>query len=121
MNTTTRKQLRGYGLSTYLATAITQNLTPIHKEGRILIYNLNEVIAAIRKYLSKTQIKPQTRITLESLLETLLQRMNNVISIPFTQTSDPQLSLLAQQAFKSMRSAETHFAQMKATLATIKG
>ncbi|WP_035829659.1 hypothetical protein [Crocosphaera watsonii] len=121
MNTTTRKQLRGYGLSPYLSIVITKTLTPTKKQGRTLIYDLSEVISAVRIYLTKTRLKPQTRVILQNLLTTLLERINNVVPLPFTRTTDPELSRLAKKAFESLRQAENHFANMKATLAEIRG
>lgn len=121
MKTTTRRQLKGYGLTPHLATSITQAINPIEKQGRTLIYNLNDVIGQIRQYLTKTRIKPQTRKTLETLLETLLQRIGNLVPIPFVQTTDPETSRLAKKAFNLLQDTLAHFAEMKADIATIRG
>ena len=101
----TRKQLQSLGLSPYLATAITKNLSPSLKKNRVHYYNLRDVISAIRSYLNRPRIKQQTRQLLTSILPVLLQRLNNVVAVNFgaKRGSDPELSRLAKKLYLELQ------------------
>ena len=118
--TTTRKQLQGYGASRYLATVITKNLTPVTKQGKAYAYALTDVIISIREYKKRPRIKPKTSQTLENILRSLLERLGNVIQVPFSHGTDPEISELAKQLVQAMSDTDSVLAEFKATVATIK-
>jgi hypothetical protein len=93
MNTekvTTRLQLRGYGATRYQAEAITKNLTAVANQGRAYAYPVSDVVASIREYLQRPRIQPATRQILEAVLQALLERLGNVIEVPFGQWHQPR-------------------------------
>lgn len=118
---TTRIQLKGYGASQYQARLITQQLTPIDIEKRAYIYDLSDVILSIKKYLNNRRIKIQTRQKLESVLTVLLERLGNVVTVPFIRGTDPQLSQVSKQLFDKIADIDHYFAEINANVATIKG
>ncbi len=120
-NYTTRTQLKGYGASQYQARVITKNIIPIGKQGNAYTYSLNDVITSIREYLKRSRIKPKTRQFLEFILQTLLERLGNIVQLSFVCSTDPELSQLTKQLFSTLSSAEAQSAELKAMLATIKG
>ncbi|MBE9118632.1 hypothetical protein IQ249_22335 [Lusitaniella coriacea LEGE 07157] len=118
---TTRKQLQGYGATRYQAQVVTKNLTPVAKQNRAYAYALTDVITSIREYLQRPRIKATTRQTLEIVLQSLLERLGNVLQVPFTRGTDPELSQLAKQLTQAMCGTDRALAELKATAATIKG
>jgi hypothetical protein len=118
---TDRCQLRGYGLSEYLAIAITKNIQPIRKDGRTAHYALSDVIDSIMRYHDRTRIKPKTKQILANVLSSLVERLDNLAPVGFSGSTDPDLGRLAKQALSLMRSTRSHFAEMKAMVATIEG
>ena len=118
--TTTRKQLQGYGASRYLATVLTKDLTPVTKQGRAYAYVLSDVIISIREYKKRPRIKPTTSQTLENILRSLLERLGNVIQVPFNHGTDPEISQLAKQLIQAMSDTDSVLVELKATTANIK-
>lgn len=119
---TTRAQLMGYGTTLYLATAITKNLTPLGKENRFNTYSINQVIDNIRLYLNRSRIAPKTRLRLTTILQILLDRLQNVIPLSFEAQKTPSpISLLSKTAFGGLRDIDAHINQLKAKTATLKG
>jgi tRNA/tmRNA/rRNA uracil-C5-methylase (TrmA/RlmC/RlmD family) len=117
---TTRKQLQGYGATRYLATRVTKNLTPINTKTRAYVYLLNDVIKAIRDYLQRSRIKPKTARTLTIILKLLLERLGNVIEVPFDRPTNPEINQLAKKLTQAITNTDTVLAELKATAATIK-
>lgn len=115
---TTRKQLRGYGASRYLARRLTETLTPVEKVGSAYVYELAQVIDSSRAYSERSRIRPTTKETLQQLIDQLLPRMNNVVNLPTTQNSS-DISQLAQRAIQAIRLTDKALAEMKATAATL--
>ncbi|MBD0345003.1 MAG: hypothetical protein ICV63_09330 [Coleofasciculus sp. Co-bin14] len=123
MNTekvTTRKQLKGYGATRYQAEALTKNLTSVAKQGRDYAFSVSDVIASIRNYLQRPRIQPATRQILEAVLQVLLERLSNVIEVPFGHATDPEINKLARQLTLAMSNTDTALAELQATAATIK-
>ena len=118
---TTRLQLRGYGMSQYQAIVITKKLGVIGKENRAYTYSLTDVIDSIRNYLNRPHIKAKTRQNLETILPVLLNRLGNVVQVPFFPGTDMELSKLTKQLFYTMREADTQQAEVKAIVATLRG
>jgi hypothetical protein len=121
MQTTTRAQLKGYGLSDYLATALTKSLKRVKKERNTHHYAINEVIAHVRAYQERKRVKPKTRSCLNALLNTLQLRQNNLITVPFTNSTDQELSELAKRAYQTLSKTVKTLSDLKAEAATIKG
>jgi hypothetical protein len=117
---TTRKQIQGYGATTYQARALTQSLLPTNKEGNTYTYEITDVITSIREYLKRPRIKPVTRQRLESVLKALLDRLGNVVALPFGQSSDSEIGKLAKNLIQSMAKTDQALAELKAAAATIK-
>ncbi len=118
---TTRIQLKGYGASQYQARIMTHNLTPIGREKRSYTYALADVIASIKNYLKSPRIQKKTRMTLEKILNALLQRLDNVITVPFIKGTNPDISKSAQKLFNKITDIDNYFAETKANIATLKG
>ncbi|MFK8185414.1 MAG: hypothetical protein AB8B99_18720 [Phormidesmis sp.] len=115
--TTTRKQLRGYGVSRYLARRLTQALTPVNKLGNAYVYRLEHVIGATRTYQSNTRIQEKTRQLLEQVMTQLLSRVDNVVPIlPNSPTTE--VSEIAKQLLNQMHQTDRAMAEMKATAAS---
>jgi hypothetical protein len=119
--TTTRKQLQGYGATSYQAKALTQNLTPLGKQGRAHTYPVDEVIVSVREYLQRPRLKVVNQQKLEIVLQTLLERLGNVVEIPFGCSSNPEIGKLAKQLIQAVSKTNKSLAELKATAATIKG
>ena len=117
---TTRLQLRGYGATRYQAEAITKNLTSVAKQNRSYAYAVSDVINSIRAYLHSSRIKPATRRILETVLEALLERLSNVIEVPFSHSTDPEINKLARQLTQIMSNTDRALAEIKATAAALK-
>jgi hypothetical protein len=123
MNTekvTTRLQLRGYGATRYQAEAITKNLTTAAHQGRAYAYPVSDVVVSIREYLQRPRIQPATRQILEAVCRALLERLGNVIEVPFGRGTSPEINKLARQLTQSMSRTDSALAELKATAATIK-
>ena len=97
VQTTTYRQLCQYGASSYHARLITQGLTPIRVHKRTYVYPLNTVIAAIRSYLERPRLTEQTRATMQTVLEHLLQQLDNVIVAPFGMSPEERISFYVHQ------------------------
>jgi hypothetical protein len=121
METTTRHQLKGYGLTVYLAIAITKTLTPVRKDKNTNHYSLNEVITSIRAYCGRERVKTETLERLNSLLNILQERQDNLIVVSFTKGTDAPLSELAKKAYLSLEKTTQTMSLLKAEAATIKG
>jgi hypothetical protein len=117
---TTRQQLQGYGASRYLARTITGSLTPVGKEGRAWTYSSKEVIGSIRNRLQNSRIKLTTQETLNRILNSLLERLGNVVQVSFGSGTDPELSELTKQLFKAMSKTDKALGELKATAANLK-
>lgn len=63
----TRKQLRGFGASEYLAKQLTHGLTPAGQQGRAHAYEIDQILNTIRKRLENPKIRNSTRIVLLQL------------------------------------------------------
>lgn len=117
-STTTRKQLRGYGASRYLARKVTEPLDPIGKAGSAYVYALDQAIAAIRDYSERSRIHSETKQTLNNILSELLPRLDNVVNLPAAEQPS-EIGKLAQRAMKAMRRTDKAMAEMKAMVASI--
>lgn len=118
--TTTRKQLQGYGATRYQSELITKNLTSVAKHGRAYAYAVGDVMVSIKEYSQHTRIKQTTRQSLETILQMLLERLNNVIEVPFGRTTAPKINKLARQLTQAMSNTDRALTELKATTATIK-
>ncbi|HAA26338.1 MAG TPA: hypothetical protein DCE56_00010 [Cyanobacteria bacterium UBA8553] len=117
---TTRKQLQGYGTTRYQAEVITKNITSQALQGRTYTYAVSDVIVSIRDYVQRPRIKPATRRTLEAVLPALLERLNNVVEVPFSSVKSPEINKLVRQLTQAMSDTDSALAELKATAATIK-
>ncbi|GFE71891.1 hypothetical protein [Chroococcus sp. FPU101] len=121
MQTTTRAQLKGYGLSNYLATALTKSLKSVRKERNTHHYAINEVIINVRAYKEGKRVKSKTRFCLNALLNTLIERQDNFYVIPFSNSTDKELGELAKRAYRTLSKTVKTLSVLKAEAATIKG
>jgi len=122
MNTekvTTRPQLRGYGATRYQAEAITKNLTAVARQGRAYAYSVSDVVASIREYLQRPRIQPATRQILEAVCLALLERLGNVIEVPFGRGTNPEINKLARELTQAISRTDSALAELKATAATL--
>jgi hypothetical protein len=119
--TTTRQQLRGYGASSYQARVITKDIEPVGQEGRSNAYLVQAVITSIRDYLQNPRVRPRTQQALNQVLNSLLERLGNVVEMSFEQGADSELSRLTRQLAQAMSNTDRVLADLKATAATIKG
>lgn len=118
---TTRKQLQGYGATSHQARSITKNLSPIHIESRTYAYPISDVIASIREYLKRPRLKTVTHQKLRAVLEALLQRLGNVIDVPFGQPINSEISKSTKRLIQAVADTDQALAELKATAATAKG
>jgi len=72
MNTYTRKDLISLGLTKYLATKLTEKLTPAGKQGRANTYNLTDLI-----YNTYLPAKPATQAKLKAVQGLLHQQLKS--------------------------------------------
>jgi hypothetical protein len=121
METTTRKQLRGYGLSDYTVRKVTQGITPCDRQGATYLYVVSDVISALKQALQNPRSKPTTQSAMVDVLNRLLARLGNVITGSFGQSSDPELGQLTQKLAQSIQTTNLALANLEATVATIKG
>ncbi len=117
-STTTRKQLRGYGASRYIARRLTASLTPITKAGNAYVYTIDQVIAAIREYRAKARIQLATKQVLEKMMTQLLTRLNNIVPLVIA-SGTTEVSDVARQLLHQMRRTDQALAELKATSASI--
>ncbi|MBD2080724.1 hypothetical protein [Leptolyngbya sp. FACHB-17] len=113
IKTITRKQLRGLGLSLYLAAAITKALKPSSQKGSTYFYAVTEVIGSLREYLQRSRIKPATRETLKPALDILLDLIGNVVPVAFGTSTDPELSRLARELMSTISKTNSSLAALK--------
>ncbi|MEL7334423.1 MAG: hypothetical protein AAFN12_19410 [Cyanobacteria bacterium J06560_2] len=116
--TTTRKQLRGYGATPYLARKLTESLSPVEKQGNAYVYQLEPTIGAIRIYSERSRVQAETKQTLETILSELLARLSNVVSLPPTDSAS-DVGYLAQSLIKAIRRTDRSMAEMKAVVASM--
>ncbi|OPF15953.1 hypothetical protein B1L04_26565 [Microcystis aeruginosa KW] len=122
MEFTTRNQLKGYGLSSYQAIAVTKSLSPIAKEKCLNCYALGAVITEIKKRLNNRRINPQNCLVLEKTLKELLLRFNsNVVYLPFSLKSEPILEKSSREAFTAFNSLNDYEREIKSVIATLQG
>ena len=65
--TITRKQLKEFGASDYLARCLTRDLQPVGRRGRAYLYSRDQVLDAIRKRMNTPRIRQATKIVLTQL------------------------------------------------------
>lgn len=118
---TTRNQLKGYGASSYIARVITKDTPIFKKEGQANVYKVEDVIASTRIYIQNPRIKATTTDLLQSLLQSLLKRLGNVVEVPFYNGTDPELSRLTRKLSVAMSNTDKAMSDLKATVASIKG
>lgn len=116
--TATRKQLRGYGASHYIARRLTASLTPIAKVGNAYVYTIDQVIAAIREYRLKARTQLATKQLLEQMMVQLLTRLNNVVPLVSAKDSTTEVSDVARQLLHQMRRTDQAIAELKAASAS---
>ncbi|MDV3002551.1 MAG: hypothetical protein N5P05_004206 (plasmid) [Chroococcopsis gigantea SAG 12.99] len=121
MQTTTRPQLIGYGLSDYLATSLTKNIKSVRKERNTYHYLISDVIISIKAYQENKRVKSKTLKSLQFILSILEDRQNNLIAVPFSGGTDKELGELAKCAYKTLSTTLKAFSDLKADVATIKG
>lgn len=118
----TRQQLKGYGLSAYHAKVLTQSLERAGKLGNSYTYSLESVCQSIKTYLQKTKIKKTTRAALEHTLTALLARINNVISVPFNQSSgDSEFKEIYKELVAATTAKNKAIAKLDAIAASVRG
>ena len=117
----TRTQLKGYGISYYQAKVVTRNIVPIGKENNNNIYSLIDAIASINEYLAKPRIKAKTRNSLVSVLPKLIQQLDNVTPVIFSNGTDPELSKLSKNLLHQVKKTEQSLIKSKARVATLQG
>ena len=117
----TRIQLKGYGLSYYQAKVVTRNIVPIGKENNTNIYLLPDAIASIKAYLAKPKITAKTRQSLVAVLPKLIQQLDNITPLIFSNGTDPELSKLSKKLFMQVTKTEQSLIKAKAQIATIQG
>lgn len=116
--TITRKQLRNYGASRYLARRLTVSLSPVVKSGNAYVYSADKVSMVIREYGSRARIQLTTKEVLERILSQLLAQLDNVVPlVPSTHTTE--VSSVARQLLNQMRRTDKALSEMRATVASM--
>lgn len=118
--TITRKQLQAYGMSQYHTQTITKGLTPVRKQGQAYVYDLSTVIAEIKNYTQRPRIKKSTCELLEGVLVNLLELLGNVLEIPFSSGSDPEVRKIVTRLMQAMAKTDASLATLEAAAAEIK-
>jgi hypothetical protein len=118
--TITRNQLQAYGMSIYQAVTVTQNLTPLGKEGRSNTFALTEVIDSIRKRLNIVRLKLSTRNILGLTLSYLLDRLGNIVEVPFIQSENPEIQKAGAQLLRAIAQTDATLADLQAEALEIK-
>lgn len=118
--TTTRRQLQAYGLSKYQAEAITKYISPVAKQGSTNLYDISEIIKSARQYLERPRIRQTTRTELANLIKALQERLGNVIEVPFTEGSDPEIRKIGARLLSAMSETDAALANLKADAAEIR-
>ncbi len=123
LTTTTRSQLQGYGLTRYQSIKVTHSIIPISRQGRTYIYRVNDVISTIRNTLENPRLKPITKRQLTTLLDSLLERLGNVIPLAYNLASanHPEIGELTKQLITAMAATDKNLVELKATAANING
>ena len=118
--TTTRKQLRGYGASHYLARRLTRSLKPIAKSGNAYVYALDQVVTAARSYSEQARVQPTTKQILEQMLTQLVSQIDNVVPM-LPDGHRTAAGDAAKQLLKQMHRTDKAMAELKATVASMGG
>jgi hypothetical protein len=122
MKYTTRNQLKGYGLSSYQAIAVTKSLLPIAQEKRLNCYALGDVITSVQRRITNRRIALKNRLVLEKILKELLLRFNsNVVSISFSPKSELISEQTSREAFRAFNSLNEYEGEIKSVIATLQG
>ena len=74
-----------------------------------------------RKILENPRIHLKTRHQLQAILTSLLNRLDNVVNVPFIQGTDPQLSQISKELFKKMITVNSYLTELNEKVATLKG
>lgn len=109
----TRRQLRGYGATEYLAKKITRDLTPVETRSRAYVYDVRDAIAAIRNYQQNPRIQAATRSILEQILKELINYLGNVVKVPFGADNKSELALLVNHLMQAMNQTDRILADLK--------
>ncbi len=115
--TTSRRQLQGYGLSKFQSRAITQQLVYCDRQGQAYLYELREVIASIRDYIQRPRVKQSTKTKLATVLDLLLQRLDNVTPGLFG-AETTELGEMTRSLMRTMAKSDQQLAEMKAMVAS---
>jgi hypothetical protein len=115
----TRRQLRGYGATPYLARKVTKNLTHLDRLGKAYAYDTRDVITSIRTYLQNPRIKLKTHRTLEEILSLLLTYLDNVVEVTFATKSHTELSSSVKDLIEAMHESDSALANLKAHAASL--
>jgi len=119
--TLTRRQLRGYGLSSYLVRQLTQPLKPICKQGRTDCFLIRDLMQALRNYSQKPRIYLETRKKIQLVLNELSQLLGNLQTAHFGWADDEESRDLVLGLMRSQQETDQQLAKMKAIVAEIKG
>lgn len=112
----TRQHLRGFGLSTYQAIALSK-ICPIQgKSGTANLYAISDILQSARVYVQKSRIQASTRAALGYLIQQLVQLTNNVVCLPFGSSRSNVTSTI-----KVLMSAKSETHQFKLRAAALKG
>ena len=119
--TLTRRQLRGYGLSSYLVRQLTQPLKPICKRGQADCFSIRDLMQALRDYSQKPRIYLETRKKIQLVLNELSQLLGNLQTAHFSWADDEESRDLVLGLMRSQQETDQQLAKMKAIVAEIKG
>lgn len=118
--TITRKQLQAYGMSKYHTQTITKGLTPVRKQGQAYVYDLSTVISEVKNYTQRSRVKKSTCELLEVVLVNLLKLLGNVLEIPFSGGSDPEVRKIVAKLMQAMAKTDASLATLEADADEIK-
>jgi hypothetical protein len=85
------------------------------------LYGIGEVIQTVRNYLQRPRIKLHSRQLLEQVLQTLLNQLGNIVSVPFGAGEVSELGRMTQELTRSMAQTDQVLSNLKAKAADIKG
>jgi hypothetical protein len=109
----TRTRLAALGLSRYQVSILTKQLKPKGKSGRSKTFLVSEIVEAIRRRIQTPRIRKNTKRSLNTVLNALLEQLGNVVPLP--QSEIPKVRKAGAKLLMSIAKTDATKAAMSAT------
>lgn len=109
----TRHHLVGLGATYYQSKAVTQSCPVQGKQGSANLYDISDVIQAVRSYLNRSRIHQTTKTDLMKVLPALQSLVSTVVEVPFS-ASETGSAPLVKQLLKSFNNPNTRKHKLQA-------